>query len=98
MENERTVIKGWLLGCVWPDRSEQEKPAVVDCILSQEGWRFLSRRLGFMRREGIPDGESKLILKDLWVGLIEQHGTPHLATCPDHHSAGDRPPAGNSGP
>lgn len=97
MDDPKEVIRGWLIEGRQKDRTTPERVAVVECIMSQNGWRFLQEGLCRLRAEGVIDGESRLELMDLWVALYANHAGPHLASCPHGQPGGDRPATGHLG-
>jgi hypothetical protein len=82
MEDVENVIRGWLLSGAWYEDTTEAKQAVVDCIMAQDGWRFVRGRLEHLRREGFHDDFIRTVLRHLLTGLYERHYAPHLDTCP----------------
>lgn len=76
-------VREWLLRYAWlgePDERRRE----VDCIMSQDNWRYLEARKEQLR--GQASGEETNLEEDVngfaLSALYECHGGPHLTTCP----------------
>lgn len=78
-------IREQLLDYAWlgtPDEQRRE----VDCIMAQDGWKYLSARSEHLmaQRSGENSVEDDRALADglALSGLYECHDVPHLPTCP----------------
>ena len=74
-------IQAWLLNYVVP---AEEQLRVVDCIMSQDGWKYLELHREQLRAQA--SGEETHLEEQIdgyvLSGLYECHDGPHLATCP----------------
>jgi hypothetical protein len=76
-------IKAWLLEYAWLGTKE-EQAREVDCIMSQDSWRYLEARKEQLRAQasGEEDCLEDVVNEFALSGLYECHDEPHLTTCP----------------
>jgi hypothetical protein len=80
-------VRAWLTSYVWLPSHQDHKKEMVDCIISQGGWEYISARadqFAGAQEEPGPKAFSEGIQFAL-SELYECHTGPHLETCPDHH-------------
>lgn len=76
-------IREWLLWYAWLGTEEQQTRE-VDCIMSQDGWRYLEARKEQLRTQASGEETNLEDQVDGYAlsGLYECHDGPHLETCP----------------
>lgn len=83
--NARAEVRRWLLDYAWSGTPE-EKEREVNCILSQEDWKYLDARVERDMGQWSEEGDHRQVLNEAWgfelSALYECHDEPHLATCP----------------
>jgi len=76
-------IRAWLLKYAWLG-TEEEQVRSVDCIMSQDGWKYLDARAdkysGAQFEPG-PEAFAEGMEFEL-SALYECHDGPHIETCP----------------
>lgn len=76
-------IRAWLLEYAWLGNEDRQRRE-VDCIMSQDDWRYLEVRKEQLR--GQASGEETNLEAEVdgyaLSGLYECHDGPHLETCP----------------
>lgn len=81
----KAQIRQWLLDYAWLGTREAQV-ATVDCIMSQDGWKFISARADKFAGAQFEPGE-KAFAEGVGFelsALYECHTGPHLKTCPDY--------------
>lgn len=88
MKYTETAVREWLTKYAWLGTTE-EQAREVECIMSQDGWKYLDARIEQVK--GQASGEEIDLDSDATgyalSALYECHGGPHITTCPHH---GDR--------
>lgn len=83
MKYTESTIRDWLIGYAWLGTWEEQKRE-VDCIMSQDGWRYLDARIEHVK--GQASGEETDLDTEaneyVLSALYECHDEPHLPTCP----------------
>lgn len=76
-------VRTWLREYAWLG-TDEERTREVDCIMSQDDWRYLEARKEQLR--GQASGEETNLEADVdgyaLSALYECHDGPHLETCP----------------
>lgn len=80
-------VKERLLDYAWLG-TEEEQVAEVECILAQDGWRYLDARVEQVRAQAWDDEQAKEAEAHALSGLYECHAGPHLDTCPASKRSG----------
>jgi hypothetical protein len=86
MITTQEVVRAWLLDYAWLETTPEAKAAVVDCIMAQDGWKFIDAvadQFAGAQWEPGPKAFSEGIQYAL-SALYECHGGPHQAACPNH--------------
>ena len=77
-------VRQWLLAYAWAETTPEEKTAVVECILSQDDWKFVDAvadKFAGAQAEPGPAAFSEGTEFAL-SALYECHVGPHLPSCP----------------
>ena len=77
-------VREWLMRYAWAEETPADKKAVVDCIMAQDGWRFIDAvadRYAGAQWEPGPAAYSEGTQFAL-SALYECHAAPHLPGCP----------------
>ena len=77
-------VRTWLLKYAWNEDSDDAKRRVVECIMAQDGWRFIDAiadKFAGAQEEPGPAAYNEGTVFAL-SALYECHDAPHLATCP----------------
>ncbi len=81
------AIRDWLIAYAWVHPEPEFKRAEVDCIMAQDGWRYLEdsadRYAGMSEAGGGPEAFDDAYGFAL-SALYECHDKPHLTTCPHY--------------
>lgn len=80
-------VRSWLLDYAWLG-SKEEQAAEIECILSQDGWRYLDARVEQARNQGWSGEQMELAERNALVNLYECHTGPHIGTCPANRRSG----------
>jgi len=79
-------IRNWLLAYAWLG-NEEDQVREVDCIMSQDDWKYLEARKEQLRNQA--SGEEADLEAEVdghaLSALYECHDGPHLDTCPRNH-------------
>lgn len=83
----REEVRVWLQGYAWAEDTQEEKDAVIECILSQDDWKYISTRADQFDDAWADSGEEQDVSGEEFAlsSLYECHDGPHLATCPSKH-------------
>jgi hypothetical protein len=80
-------VRKRLLDLAWLGTPE-EQAAEVECILAQDGWKYLSARVEQVRGQSWDDEQAQQAEGHALSDLYECHAGPHLETCPASRRSG----------
>jgi len=85
IDRHEEAVREWLLGYAWCGDSEAENRASINCIMAQDGWRYLGAQAdkfaGQHESGGGPEAFSDGMLFAM-SALYECHTAPHTSDCP----------------
>jgi hypothetical protein len=77
-------VRAWLLGYAWLDEPQEAKAREVECIMTQDGWKYIDAvadQYAGAQNEPGPEAVEEGTAYAL-SALYECHTGPHLAICP----------------
>lgn len=78
-----TKVREWLLDYAWSGTADEQRRE-VDCIMSQDGWKYIDASAERFRAMANDDEQAKEAIGYALSALYECHSGPHQVTCKLH--------------
>lgn len=84
MADTEVEIRDWLISYAWMG-DEDTKRRVVECIMTQDDWKFIDGRTEHLAAQAEDPGPAEWAQAHGFAlsALYECHNGPHIETCPE---------------